>query len=423
VKTTAERARLGGAGVVDEVWVDGAAPYLEPITARPSTWLRRLIETVRPYRMAVLAYLGTRALLLAVAIVNGLHDHSVLNQFTHWDGIWYAKLADQGYPRFVAHGPTTLGFFPLYPIVIWTLGHVFVWGTAEPLIRGIQYAGLLTSLTGGLVATVLVQKLATGWWDEASGRRAAVLFAVFPGSVVFSMVYAEGILIPLAIGTILALERRRWITAGVLAGLATATEPEALILVLVCVVAAALELRRRGWRDASARRSLLAPLLSVIGGAALLSFLWAWTGSPFATLTAQRYGWHEHSDPLALVHLATKLAAQISFTHFNHPAINLNLVSGLLGAIALFVMLALVWRARREMSVEAIVWTLGISFVALTAAYPFSANPRVLITAFPAVMVVGRYVTGKRFAALAAASCAALAGMGLLTFVGKTLRP
>ena len=190
------------------------------------------------------------------------------------------------------------------------------------------------------------------------------------------------------------------------------------------LAAGADEARRLGCGFVGTEHVLLALVRDrTSGGAALLSFLWAWTGSPFATLTAQRYGWHEHSDPLALVHLATKLAAQISFTHFNHPAINLNLVSGLLGAIALFVMLALVWRARREMSVEAIVWTLGISFVALTAAYPFSANPRVLITAFPAVMVVGRYVTGKRFAALAAASCAVLAGMGLLTFVGKTLRP
>jgi hypothetical protein len=281
----------------------------------------------------------------------------------------------------------------------------------------------LVSVIGGLVATVLVQKLATGWWEEASGRRAAILFAVFPGSVVFSMVYAEGIFIPLAIGTILALERRRWLTAGVLAGLASATEPEALILVIVCAIAALLELRRGGWRDRGARRSLLAPLLSVAGGAALLSYLWARTGSPFATAIAQRDGWHEHSDPLALVHLITKLGSQISFTHFNHPTINLNLVSGLLGAIALFAMLALVWRSRREMSVEAIVWTLGISFVALTAAYPFSANPRVLITAFPAVMVVGRYVSGRRFALLAAISCAGLAGLGLLTFVGKTLRP
>lgn len=423
MKTTAERARLGAAGVVDEVWVDGATSSLESIVGPPRTPLRRTLDVLRPYRLAISVYLGTRALILLVAIANGLHDHSVLNQLSHWDGVWYGRLADRGYPQYIAHSPTTLGFFPLYPIVIWALGHVFVWGTADPLLRGIQYAGVLTSMVGGLIATVVVQKLATGWWDQASARRAAVLFAVFPGSVVFSMVYAEGILIPVAIGAILALERRRWLLAGVLAGVATATEPEGLVLVLVCAFAAGRELRRRGWREPAARRSVLAPLVSLTGATAVFSFLWAWTGSPLATMIAQRDGWHEHSDLLALLHLAQRLTSEISLSHFNHPTINLNLVSGLLGAIALFAMLALVWRSRREISAEAIVWTLGISLVALTAAYPFSANPRVLITAFPAVMVVGRYVSRWRFALLAGTSCALLAGMSLLTFVGTTLRP
>ena len=53
-------------------------------------------------------------------------------------------------------------------------------------------------------------------------------------------------MLPLAAGCILALQRRRWVLAGVLAGIATATEPEALVLVLVCAVSAALELRRSG---------------------------------------------------------------------------------------------------------------------------------------------------------------------------------
>ena len=50
-----------------------------------------------------------------------------------------------------------------------------------------------------------------------------MIFCLFPGSIVFSMVYAEGLLIPLAAGCILALQRRRWVMAGALAGLATAT--------------------------------------------------------------------------------------------------------------------------------------------------------------------------------------------------------
>lgn len=386
--------------------------------------LRRAATTASPYRTAILVYLGTRGLLLAVAILNGaLRHHAVLNELANWDGMWYRELARHGYPTHAVHAQSTLGFFPLYPMVVWVAGHLVYWSTSHSLVWAITFAGVVVSTLGGLVATVLVQKLAAGWWDEAVGRRAAVLFCLFPGSVVFSMVYAEGIMIPLAVGTILALERRRWLLAGVLAGLATATEPEAALLVLVCAISATRELRRRGWSDPAARRSLVAPVLALSGVASFAAFLWAWTGTPFANLIAQHDGWREKSDPLALVHLAHMLGSEISFAHFDHPTINLNLVDGLLGALALFAMLVLVFKARRAMSLEAIAWTLGISLVALTASYPFSPNPRVLITAFPAVLVVARYVKGRAWSALAWASGISLAGLSALTFVGTTLRP
>ena len=88
-------------------------------------------------------------------------------------------------------------------------------------------AGLIVSGIGGMVATVLVQRLATGWWGDRTGRKAVLIFCLFPGSVVFSMVYAEGLVLALAAGCILGLQQRRWLLAGALAGIATATEPEA----------------------------------------------------------------------------------------------------------------------------------------------------------------------------------------------------
>ena len=44
--------------------------------------------------------------------------------------------------------------------------------------------------------------------------------------------------------------------------------------------------------------------------------------------------------------------------------------------------------------------------------------PRLLITAFPAVMVLARYVRGRVFAALLCVNGVALAGLSALTFVG-----
>lgn len=389
---------------------------------------RRLwVATVR-LRWPILIYLGTRVLLLAVAIVYGaLRHHNLTHELANWDGLWYRRLADHGYPTHVSHvqgspGQSTLGFFPLYPLLAWVGGHALMLLTTQPQIWSVTVAGVLISFAGGLAMSILVYLLAVSWWGVPVARRAVLLFWLFPGSIVFSMVYAEGIMLPLAAGCILALQRRRWVTAGVLAGIATATEPEALILVLVCAISSLLELRRRGWRLREARRSLVAPLLSLSGAVAVASFFWAWTGTPFANLIAQHYGWQERTDPFALVHLVSNLAGTISLSHFNHPTINLNLVVGVVGTIVLVVLLVLVYYSRRELSVEAIVWTIGISFLMVTSEFT-PPNPRLLMTAFPAVLVVGRYVKGRAYACLACATGLLLVVLSALTFIGTTLRP
>jgi hypothetical protein len=379
--------------------------------------------TVHIARFAIAVYLATRLLLLVVAFVNGtLRHHAFTHELSQWDGLWYRMVADHGYPTHVIHVQSTLGFFPVYPLLIWVVSHAFVVPVAHYEILSSTVAGLIVSGIGGLVATVLVQRLATGWWGGRAGRKAVLIFCLFPGSVVFSMVYAEGVVLALAAGCILALQQRRWLLAGALAGIATATEPEAIVLVLVCAVSAVLELRRRGVADPAARRSLIAPALSVVGVGAFAVFLWFWTGSPFASLIAQRDGWSEKTDVFAVLHLAQITVSQISFSHFDHPTIDLNLVVGLVGAIVLLVLLVLVIRNRREMSVEAIVWTFGISWLAMTSEYT-PPNPRLLITAFPAVIVLARYVHGKWWTALLCANGVMLAGLSALTFVGTTLRP
>jgi Gpi18-like mannosyltransferase len=397
------------------------APTLE--VRFPRTLAHRATAAVSRARFAIAVYLSSRLLLLLVALVNGaLRHHAFTHELAQWDGLWYRELADHGYPNHVVHEQSTLGFFPLYPAVLWLVSHAFVVPFARWQILSTTVAGVLVSGIGGLVATVLVGRLAASWWGEATARRAILIFCLFPGSVVFSMVYAEGLMLPLAAGCLLALQQRRWVLAGVLAGLATATEPEALVLVPVCAISAGLELRRRGVLDRVALRSLFAPALSVVGAGAFAVFLWLWTGTPFATLIAQREGWSEKTNVLALVNLIEVTASQVSFRHFNHPTINMNLIVGLAGAIVLVAMLVLVARNGREMSVEAIAWTVGISWLAMTSEYT-PPMPRLIITAFPAVIVVARYVRGRAFTAVLWVNGVLLVVLSALTFVGTTLRP
>jgi hypothetical protein len=393
----------------------------------PRTLARRARDragaAVHSARFAITVYLATRLLLLVVALVNGtLRHHAFTHELSQWDGLWYRMVANHGYPTHVIHVQSTLGFFPLYPLLMWVVSHAFVVPLAHYEILSSTVAGLIVSGIGGLVATVLVQRLAAGWWGEPAGRRAALLYCVFPGSVVFSMVYSEGLLLPLAAGCLLALEQRRWIVAGLCAGFATATEPDSLVLILVCAVAALLELRRQGWSVRRAWRAFLAPLLSLTGVGAFAIFLWRWTGHPTATFTAQHYGWKEKTDPFALIHLATRLGHQLHISHFNVPTINLNNPVGLVGAVILIGGIVLLLRRPGRIPLPALIWTLGIAFLACTSEY-VPPNPRLLITAWPAIIVYARYIQGRRFALLIGVMTLLLIELSALTFVGVTLRP
>ena len=389
----------------------------------PRMLARRATATVARARFAIAVYLSSRALLLLVALVNGaLRHHAFTRELAQWDGLWYRELADHGYPNQVVHEQSTLGFFPLYPAVLWLVSHALVVPFAHWQILSTTVAGLVVSGIGGLVATVLVGRLAAGWWGEPTARRAILIFCLFPGSVVFSMVYAEGLMLPLAAGCLLALQQRRWVLAGALAGLATATEPEALVLFPVCAISAGLELRRRGVLDRVALRSLFAPALSAVGAGAFALFLWLWTGSSVRQPDRAARRVEEKTNVFALANLARSAVDEITRRPFNHPTINLNLIVGLAGAVVLIGLLVLVVRNRREMSVEAIAWTLGISWLAMTSEYT-PPMPRLIITAFPAVMVVARYVRGRAFTAVLWVNGVLLVVLSALTFVGTTLRP
>ena len=369
---------------------------------------------LRPVSWAILVYLASRVLLLAVAVTASRLTHtSLLSELGRWDGTWEVKIASTGYPHRIAHAPSTLGFFPLLPLLIWLLVH------APGPPNSTVVAGVLISTVGGLIATLLILQLTTEWWGPRAGRRATALFCVFPGSIVFSMVYGEGLLVPLAAGCILALERRRWLLAGALAGAGTAVQPDAIVLIAVCAVVAGLEFHERGWRDPATRRSLVAPLLSGLGIGGFAVYLWAWTGTPLASLKAQHYGWGERINPAALLDQGQALWRNISTGHWMH---DLGPLAAVVGTGVLAVGLVLLLRRPRTISAPALAWTLGIAVVAVLS-QNVPPNPRILITAFPAVLVLARSCSGWRLGCLIGTSTLLLILTSALTYGGHTLTP
>jgi len=412
----------------------------------PASRMTTLRSWFEKHRQLLVIYACSRLVLVVVAWLDTLRPDAggISGEFANWDGYWYVTLTQTGYPR-VAPNPqglfaisyfdpanhfhyaagfvplvqtsnlqSTLGFFPLFPMLMWVVEHIVSCGPT--------FAGVLVALVGGLIATLLVERLTARWWGQERARQAAIFFVVFPGSVVFSMVYSEGVLIPLAVGCLLALEERRWLLAGVLAGFATAVGPDALAIVPACAVAALGEIWRSGWRSRTALTSLTAPLLSVVGVGAFAIFLWRWVGTPFASLRAQHFGWGERTDLFALAHQGQVLWDELRPSSFTWAGLNLNIVAGLVGAIVLIAGVLFLLRPTRRIGLPAFVWTVGVGLLAVTSEYT-PPNPRLLITAFPAVVVLAAFLRRRAFVRTIWLTSALCIAMSAATFVGVALRP
>ena len=121
----------------------------------------------------------------------------------------------------------TMAFFPLFPLTIRWMSHLT---GLSPLASGM----IISELTG-LTAMIGVWLVVRHYADQSSADRATLLVAVFPGTFVLSLVYSEGLAITFLAFGILALMHRRWLLAGLLGLLATATTPVALAFEVSCL--------------------------------------------------------------------------------------------------------------------------------------------------------------------------------------------
>ena len=354
----------------------------------------------------VAVYTVSQLAVLVLAVVQASRTGvSVGTELSRWDGQWYLRLAAHGYPTAAPVGQSTLGFLPLFPALMWVLGHL-------PGLNPMS-AGLVVSHAGGLISTVLVQRLATDWWGETAGRRAAVLYAVFPGVVVFSLLYSDGLFMALVAGCLLALDRRHWWLAGTLGALATATGADGTVLVGACITAAVVHVyRARGWANRAELTCLAAPLLAATGIALFGIYLWVRVGSPLASFEAQRRYWGNELDPLStLQHYQLWLRLHMDDT---------SLLLGLLGIPFVIASRFLLLRLRDRPPVPVIVWGLGVTVLSLFSA-GLTPNPRMLLLAFPSAVVLGRYLRGPAFWALTGASAGTLGIVAWWTLAGRVL--
>lgn len=406
-----------------------AAPRHPARPAAPPGPLRRRLEPVaRELGRPMAFYLVSRVVVLVAILLGnasraGLVDRRgpvlwpvvpssgpFLDGFSVWDAGWYVHIATHWYvapPLPTSPLGGDMAFFPLFPALVRA---VSVMTGTSPLA-----GGFLLALFTGAAAVAAVWYLTRAVAGAAVADRAALLWCLFPGAFVLSLVYAEGLTVACAGVCLLALLRRRWVLAGLTAALAGATQPAGLVLVACCGWAAVAALRKG--RD---RRALAAPALAPLGAAAYFGYLWARTGDPLGWFHSERLFWSRgHFGPYWTV---VRPAAHFLYDPgavWHNPGVwdNAVRVAGV-AVVALLVRLLLRWRPPAVLSI----WAVGTVALALMSA-PVGARPRFVFVAFPLVVALARRLPLPGFVLVLLAEAALLGGLTFITVTTLNIVP
>ncbi len=357
---------------------------------------------VVPYASVLATYLASRLLMAVVAAFAALArpDLTFRDTITIWDGLWYRLAAETDYPAKlkvpgVLSGATSSSFFPGYPLLVRAAHRV--------LPVDVVGAGLLVSLGCGAAAVCLIWRLTALVTDEDVAHRMAALMSFAPGSFVFSLMYAEGLMMVAAAACLIALVRERWLLAGVFAAVGTATRPNAIALCAACAVAAVPAAVRR--RDL---RPLIAPLLSPLGLLAFFAYLRLRTGNFFAWSENEHYAFGERVD-----YGETTLRA--SWRFFQHPFESPYIFITGLSVLAIAAGTALLLRTRLPLALKTYALTVALL---VTVTHIVGPRPRFLLVAFPLAIPLALRCRGKFFFTVLASSAVlmALAGAYYIVF-------
>ena len=331
-------------------------------------------------------------MVLAAALLAGLaHPGAAVTEFlSTWDGGWYLAVAADGYPARIPEiagraTESTIGFFPLYPMLVRAASHVLPF---SPVV-----VAILLSTACGAVTVLLFHRLARLFTDRGTAERAAILFAFFPGSFVLCMPYTEGLMLALAAVCFLALFQRRWWLAGFSAALATACRPTGLALAAACAWQAAVAIhQRREWQ------SIVAPLLAPTGVLAFFVFLQLRTGEFTAWFRVEREGWKQGPKMGLWVFQPVVRFMESPFSDRRDTVVALGL---------LFTLVALALLLRQRWPGALTVYTLAILTMSANARLD-AVRPRALLVAFPLIFATAAAVRGRRYVYVLAASAGLL---------------
>jgi mannosyltransferase PIG-V len=206
------------------------------------------------------------------------HDlGAVTDVWARWDSVWFLRIAEHGYD---AATGAAAAFYPLYPGAVAGLGRL--------LFGHYVLAGIIVSLAAALGSFLLLHRVAEERLGAEGARRAVLYLGLFPFALFLQAVYSESLYLLLTLAAFVLAERRRFLPAGGVAGLALLTRPTGFALLPALALLA--------WRERQRLRALASLAVAPVVFAAYPLYLWRAEGDPWAFVHAQRL-WSRHLSP------------------------------------------------------------------------------------------------------------------------------
>ncbi len=300
--------------------------------------------------------------------------------WVNFDGEHYLSIAYQGYLSL------THFYFPAYSLIT-----KFIAGLFNQNFITIVISGLLVSNISFLVALIGLWKLIRLDYKKKIASLVILLLLVFPTSFYFGSFYTESLFLALVVWSFYFARKQKWLLAGILGAVLTATRVVGIALVPALIVEVWLQKRK------NKKLGLLWPIVGILlvplGLFAYMYYLKITTGDPLEFFHSVSIFGQQRSQSLILL-------PQVFYRYFFKVLPNLNydyfpiVFTTFLEIVAaiVFLVLAVVSFFKLRLTYA---FYLAVGYLIPTLSGSFSSLPRYVLILFPGFILMAIWLSKK----------------------------
>ncbi len=292
-----------------------------------------------------------------------------ISTWVQFDGVHYLTLLHEGYKG----AALIQAFFPLYPL----LTKMFTFGFFDPVIVGI----VLSPVCFG-AGLLLLYRLLQIDESKTTAARTVWLILLSPVSFYFAALYTEGLFFLLVVLSFYFARTQRWLGAGIIAMLASATRVVGILLLPALLYEFWQQQKQISWKHASA-------FFPLVGLGAYMTYLQIVFHDAFLFFKVQQsFGTQRSTDKFILLYQVffryVKMLVTVPWRQEIYYVVCQEFMAGLLGLIGLIVG----WFTSRR---SYLVFCIG-AYLVPTLTGTFSSLPRYLLPLFPVFLIPAKYM-------------------------------